>query len=144
MITVVLVMSCFSGCSDDRKMTTDDFESNEGVSLDGYCIRGSDGMMVICGDGAEQRVYVLIGDESGKDIMKSVKDGDHVRLTADIYTDMFPINTVVKDGEIIDGDNAVFMNENLFNELTALGFMAESVAGEDGFVVVEEYDYAGQ
>ena len=126
------------GCGSGKtQQTASDMPDPIPTELSGCCVTGTDGMLVVCGEGDEQRVYVIIGDTSDDKIAKKIKDGDRVELSADVYDTYFPMNAIITGGEIIDGDNAVYMNQGMYDALTGLCFLDTDKAGENGIIVIE-------
>lgn len=105
------------------------------IELDGYCVKGTDGFILFCGEDDWQQAYILVNDDSGKDIIASLKDGDHIKITADVNTEYIPYNATIIDGEILDSGTVVKINESVYNALTGV-FMLDSDLEEKGIVTV--------
>ncbi len=105
--------------------------------LEGSCVTGTDGMMLICDEDDTQFVYLFIGDESEDQLLSKLHDGDRVELEAHVYKGVYPQNVVIINGKLLDSGNTVYISPELFDNLTFLQFLDPALL-EKGIVSTDK------
>lgn len=130
---------CSANGSDGSSSTNTSSAKEDYISalLEGTCVTGTDGMMLICDEEDTQFVYLFIGDESQEQLLSKLHDGDRVELEAHVYKGVYPQNVVIINGKLLDSGNTVYISPELYDNLTFLQFLDPALL-EKGIVSTDK------
>lgn len=128
-LLVSSLVSC-GGKKESSSSPKQEYESSETntvpMDLEGYCLKAKDGILLITGEGADQKVYIITKDESENKITKQIEDGDHINLHGEVLSDYFPANITLSEGNILDKNDKVQIDQKLYDTLKTFSFIDES------------------